>query len=51
MWDDVWLHFSICGSQPESELHEKSSTFDQKYASISPLGAGLISRALMPGAL
>lgn len=49
VWDDVWLRFSICGSEPESELHEKINTFDQKYASISLLGAGLISRALMPG--
>lgn len=37
----VWMHFSICGVRHESKLHENINTFDQKYAPISFLRAGL----------
>lgn len=37
----VWMHFSICGVGLESKVHENINTFDQKYASISFLRAGL----------
>ena len=37
----MWMHFSICGAAHESKLHENINTFDQKYAPISFLRAGL----------